>query len=274
LTFSQRSPPENTRFMEIENCLVTPHLGASTKEAQIGVAVEAAQILVDAVKGGPIKNALNAPSTGTATPPILQRYFELAKRIGSVISSTITGPIKSVQVQYRGSIAEKDVEMVTTGFSIGLLQSHFEMPINMVNVGLMAKERGISIDETRNADVIDVTSSFTAKVTTEKVTRTIRGTVFGQSLLRIIEIDGFDVEVTPEGTMVIIYNDDKPGVIGSVGMLCGKHQININTMGVGHKARQGKAILAVSLDKKPGQNAVEELTSLDFLNEIYVCQLD
>lgn len=267
-------PPENTGFKEIDNCVVTPHLGASTEEAQIEVAVEAARILADAIMGGPIKNALNAPSMGAKVPPIVSKYAELARRIGSVMSTITSGRIKSVEVQYRGAIADKPVEIVTTSFTIGLLERHFDTPVNIVNVGLLAAERGISIDETKNVDVQDVVSSFTAKVVTEKATRTIRGTVFGESLLRIIEIDGFNVEVTPSGTMVVIFNDDKPGVIGSVGMVCGKHKININTMGVGQKADEGRAILAVSLDNEPGEEAVRELGLLDFVNEIYVCKLD
>jgi len=269
-----KEPPENKRFKDIPNCLVTPHLGASTEEAQIEVAVEAAQILVDAVSGGPVKNAINAPSAAATVAPIVNQYTELARRIGTLISTLATGRLKSIELQYRGTIAEKPVEMVTTNFSIGLLQPHFEMPVNMVNVGFLAKERGISIDETKNVDVKDVASSFTAKVITDSVTRTIRGTVFGEDLLRIIEIDGFDVEMTPEGTVMIIFNDDKPGVIGSVGTVCGNHQINISTMGVGHKADQGKALLAVSLDKQPDKTAIKELGDLPLVNEIYVCKLD
>ena len=269
-----KEPPENKRFTESDNCVVTPHLGASTEEAQIEVAVEAAQILVDAIKGGPIRNALNAPSTAGAVPPIVSQYAELARRIGTVASTIAPGQIKEVQVQYRGSIAEQTVEPVTLSFAIGLLQKHFEMPLNMVNTPVLAKERGISIDETKNAEVKDIVSSFSAKVSTDKATRMITGSVFGGTLLRIIEIDGFNTEVTPQGTVLVIFNDDKPGVIGAVGTVCGRHNINICTMGVGQKAREQKAVLAVSLDKEPSAEAVEELGRLEFVNEIYVCKLD
>jgi D-3-phosphoglycerate dehydrogenase len=190
-----------------------------------------------------------------------------------MMSHIAQGPIKTVEVQYRGNIAEENDQQITTAFSIGLLEQHFDIPINMVNVNLMAKERGISIDVTKNPDVKDVTSSFSAKVVTDRLTRTITGTVFGEKLLRIIEIDGFKVEMTPQGTVLIIFNDDKPGVIGSVGNVCGKHNINISTMGVGQKMEQGKAVLAVSLDKQPDQKAIDELRSLDFVNELYICKM-
>ncbi|MHC4326829.1 MAG: phosphoglycerate dehydrogenase [Planctomycetota bacterium] len=269
-----KEPPENTRFSEFEHCIATPHLGASTEEAQIEVAVEAARILVDAIKGGPVRNALNAPSTSGAAPTIVTQYGKLARRIGSVVSTIAPGHIKEAQVQYRGSIAEQTIESVTLSFAIGLLQKHFDMPLNMVNTPVLAKERGISIDETKNAEAKDVAASFTAKVVTDKVTRIVTGSVFGGTLLRIIEIDGFNIEVTPQGSVLVIFNDDKPGVIGSVGTVCGKHGINICTMGVGQKPAEQKAMLAVSLDQEPNAEAIEELGRLDFVNEIYVCKLD
>lgn len=268
-----KEPPENTRFTEVENCLVTPHLGASTEEAQVEVAVEAAEILMDAIKSGAIRNAINAPAMGAGVPPIVCHYAELAQRIGTLMSAITTGQVKSIQVEFRGSIAEKSVDPVATAFTIGLLQPHVDTTVNMVNVGLLAKERGISVDVTKNTEAKDVESSFRATVETDKVRRSIAGTVFGGNLLRIIEIDGFSIEVTPERTLLIIFNDDKPGVIGAAGTLLGNHGINIGTMGVGHKLAEGKAVLAISLDKTPGEKAVEELSKLDFVNEIYVCKL-
>lgn len=269
-----KEPPENTRFAEFENCVVTPHLGASTEEAQIEVAVEAAQILVDALKGGPIRNAVNAPSTVGAMPVMVKQYAELARRIGTLVSTIAPGHIKKVGVQYRGAIAEMAVEPVTLSFAIGLLQKHFDMPLNMVNTPVLAKERGVSIDETKNPEAGDLTASFSAKVVTDKITRTVTGSVLGGRLLRIIEIDGFNVEMTPQGSVLIIFNDDRPGVIGAVGTLCGRHGINICTMGVGQKAAEGKAVLAVSLDKEPDAKAMAELGGFDFVNEVFVCKLD
>jgi D-3-phosphoglycerate dehydrogenase len=178
------------------------------------------------------------------------------------------------------------VELVTLHFAIGLLQKHFDMPLNVVNVSVLAKERGISINETKNTEAKDVAASFTAKVTTDKVTRVVTGSVFGGPpkaglikpvfgrLLRIIEIDGFNIEMTPQGAVLVIFNDDRPGVIGAVGTICGRHNINICTMGVGQKPAVRKAVLAVSLDKEPDTQTIEEINNLDFVNELYVCRLD
>ena len=267
-------PPKNERFMESENCLVTPHLGASTEEAQIEVAVEAAQILVDAIKGGPVKNAINAPSSAGKLPPMVSAYADLAERIGSVISSITDGPVKDIEVQYRGSIAEMDIKLVTTSFTIGLLKSSIDTPVNLVNVGLVAEQRGISVDETINTKAKDIESSFTAIVKTDKVTRSVTGTIFGGNILRIVEIDGFKVEMTPAGAVMIVCNDDKPGVVGAVGCVCGDHGININTMGVGQKAGENKALLAVSLDKCPDGEMVKAVKKLEFVNEAHICKLN
>jgi len=267
-------PPQDLGFASLDNCVVTPHLGASTEEAQVEVAVEAAEILLAAIKGGPIRNAINAPSSAGVVPPAVSRYADLARRVGMLLSTITPGNIKGVQVQYRGTIAAMGIEPVTLSFAIGLLQKHFDMPLNMVNTPVLAKERGISIDETKNTEARDVASSFSATVVTSETTRMVRGSVFGETLLRIIEIDGFHIEMTPQGPVLVIFNDDKPGVIGSVGTILGKHGINIGTMGVGQKLEQQKAILAVSLDKEPDAATIEELGKLDFVNEIHVCTLD
>jgi len=165
------------------------------------------------------------------------------------------------------------VDPIATSFAIGLLQPHFDTTVNLVNVHFLAKERGISIDQTKNPEIKDFESTFAATVQTDQQKRTIVGTVFGGNLPRIIEIDGFPIEVTPEEAMLIIFNDDKPGVIGAVGTILGKHGININTMGVGHKRAEGKAILAFSLDKLPDEKAADDLKNLEFVNELYICKL-
>ncbi|MCE5184716.1 MAG: phosphoglycerate dehydrogenase [Planctomycetaceae bacterium] len=268
-----KEPPENMGFTNCPKCLVTPHLGASTEEAQIEVAVEAAQILCEAIKGGPIRNALNAPSTSASVSSIVLRYAELAQKIGAMLSTLAPGQIKGAKIEFRGSLADKPIDLVATSFIIGLLQPYFDTTVNMVNAPILAKERGISIDHVKNAEIKDLESSFSATVETDKVTRVIRGTVYGGSLLRIIEIDGFSIEVTPEGAMLIIFNEDKPGVIGAVGTILGRYGLNINTMGVGHKLEQGKAVLAVSLSKSPDPQATAELNKLEFVNELFVCKL-
>lgn len=271
--FTEEPPVKNKRYEKIANCIATPHLGASTEEAQVEVAVEAAQILVDYLKTGAIKNPVNAPATGGAVPTVVSTYAALAERIGTLVSVIAGGQIKKVELQYRGDIAEHSVGLVTSSFQIGLLKSSSEDPVNMVNASALAKEKGISIDVTKNPEAKNVASGFGAKVTTAKGECTFTGTVFNDNIMRIIEINGFDVEMTPGDNVMIIFNDDKPGVIGSVGTVLGKGGINIQTMGVGQKAAEKKAILAVSLDAMPDEKTVKAISELDFVNEVHLCKL-
>jgi D-3-phosphoglycerate dehydrogenase len=271
--FTEEPPVKNKRYEKIANLLVTPHLGASTAEAQVEVAVEAAQILADYLKTGAIKNAVNAPSTGGAVPIVVNTYATLAERIGTLVSIIGGGQIKKIELQYRGAIAEHGVGLITSSFQIGLLKSFSEDPVNMVNASALAKEKGISIDVTKNPEAKNVASGFGVKVTTAKGGCTFTGTVFNDKIMRIIEINGFDVELTPADNVMIIFNDDKPGVIGAVGTVLGKYGINIQTMGVGQKAAEKKAILAVSLDAMPDEKVANEIKGLGFVNKVYVCKL-
>jgi D-3-phosphoglycerate dehydrogenase len=271
--FTEEPPVKNKRYEKIPNLLVTPHLGASTVEAQIEVAVEGAQILADYLRTGTIKNAVNAPSSSGAIPPVVTLYATLAKKIGTLTSAIAEGQIKKVELQYRGAIAEHSVGLITSSFQIGLLQPFSDDPVNMVNATSLAKEKGISIDVTKNPEAKNVASGFGAKVTTTNGACSFTGTVFSDKIMRIIEINGFDVELTPADNVMIIFNDDKPGVIGAVGTVMGKHGINIQTMGVGQKAAEKKAILAVSLDVMPNEKVIKDIKGLEFVNEVFVCKL-
>jgi len=270
--FSQE-PPENRFFEKLDNCIVTPHLGASTEEAQVEVALDAAKELVDALRGTAIRNAVNVPGLTRALPDIVRKYCRLAQRLGIVVSALSTGKIRKVETIYRGEIADQDTTAIRTHFAIGLLQKHFEEPLNIVNAPVLARERGISIDETKNPEARDYASTIGIRVVTEQTDHTVTGTVIGKGILRIIGIDDYDLEVTPEGPVLLIFNDDKPGVIGAVGSICGKHGLNIGTMGVGRIKAENRALLALDLDELPAEEAVEEFKQQDFVKSVHVCDL-
>ncbi len=266
-----KEPPEDTRFKKFDNCLVTPHLGASTEEAQVEVAIDAAKELVEALRGSAMRNALNVPGLDKTLPDSVKQYSNLARRLGMVISSLAPGSIKKLEVSYRGEIASYDVSAVTTSFCVGLLGCLFHGPVNAVNATLLAKKRGLSIDELKNPDSKDYSSTMSVSVETDQVKRCVTGTIIGKKTMRIIGVDDFELEMSPEGTIMMIFNDDRPGVIGAVGSICGNHDINIGTMGV---ARLGdSAVLAISMDGAPGKKAIEEFQKQDFVKEVFVCEL-
>jgi len=265
-----KEPPENRGFEKLTNCIVTPHLGASTEEAQVEVAIDAVNELVDALRGVQVRNAVNVPGLDKSLPAIVQNYRILAEKLGMILSAITPGKIQKVEVTYRGEIAAAAHAPVTTAFTIGLLKKHFEEPINVVNAPLMAKQRGISIDVVTNPETQNFTHTMTAKLVTEEVSHKIIGTIVGKDLPRVLGIDDFQFEMSPEGTFMIIFNDDRPGVIGSVGMICGRQGINIGTMGVGRQKEANKAVLAISLDKVPDEKAMAEFQKLDFVKNVYV----
>jgi len=268
-----QEPPENRGFEELDNCVVTPHLGASTEEAQIEVAIDAAQELVDALRGKQMRNAVNVPGLDKSLPEIVKKYRLLAERLGLLISRITPGAIQKVEVTYRGEIAQLETSAVTTAFLVGLLQQHFEENVNVVNVPGLARNRGINVDEVKNTESQDYSSTLGVRVVTDKVDRSVLGTIYGKKNLRIIRVDDYELEITPEGPIIVIFNDDRPGVIGHVGTICGKHNINIGTMGVGRVKAENRAVLAIDIDEAPGDEALEELCRQDFVKSVYFCEL-
>ncbi len=264
-------PPTNRRFEKLDNCIVTPHLGASTEEAQIEVAVDAAKELVDAIRGTQIRNAVNVPGLDKSLPEQVKRYRVLAERMGKILSSIAPGSIKKLEVGYRGEIAEHNISAITISAMIGILQGKIEEGVNEVNAPIIAKQRNLSVDEVKNPDAGDFSSTLTIRIVTDQVDRKIVGTIIDKRIPRVIGIDDFALEMSPEGTIMVIFNDDRPGVIGAVGSICGKHKLNIGTMGVGRVA--DSAVLAISLDAAPDAAAIAEFQKQDFVKSVFVCQL-
>ncbi len=255
------------------NCLGVPHLGASTEEAQEQVALEAAEIIVEAIGGGEIRNAVNV-SGASKVPDSLKPYVELLSRMGTLLAHITPGAIKKVEVVYRGEISEQNMAPVTTALTIGLLRPILGNELNLVNAPVLAKERGIEIETITSERVRDFANLVQVAVTTDKCSRTIVGAIFGHKFPRIVAIDGHRMEMIPEGHVVVSINDDRPGVIGSVGAAFGEAGINIASMSFGRRKQSQQAVLALNLDSAPGADLMAKLTALDFMNEVYSFDLD
>jgi D-3-phosphoglycerate dehydrogenase len=176
-------------------------------------------------------------------------------------------------VAYRGDIATMDFAAATAALTIGLLRPVLGNELNIVNAPVLAKERNISIDVTTNPDAQDFTNLVEVALTTDKLTRTAVGAIFGRKFPRIVAIDGFSVEMLPEGHIVVGFNDDKPGVIGRVGDACGALGINIAQMTVGRKLQLSKAVLALNLDAEVPDALLTKLSGLEFVREVYRVKL-
>jgi D-3-phosphoglycerate dehydrogenase len=223
--------PENP-LLKLDQVIVTPHLGASTAEAQVGVAVDVAKGIIAALKGEPIATAVNMAPIQSHVLEVIRPYFNLAEKMGCLAINLAEGRITAVDVEYNGEISEVDTKMLTTAMIKGLLNSILTEHINYVNA-----------PETAN-----FANLITVRVYTDKKTHVVAGTLFGHEEGRIVMIDGYRVDVEPQGWLIVGLHLDRPGMIGYVGTILGTDGININSMQVGRTEVTGTNIMVMSVD--------------------------
>jgi len=246
--FEKEPVDPNHPLMALDNFICTPHIGASTEEAQENVAIGIAEQFVDYFKRGIARGAVNVPSVAPEALPQLQPYLVLAERMGRFQAQLLDGGIKTVTVEYFGEVAQLAVAPVTVAVLKGLLSPILEDVINYVNAPVVAKERGVEVKEVKSSDAGDFTSLIRIKVEAGSHTYSLAGTLFHRQEPRIVEINQFQVEVVSEGQMILIDNVDRPGVIGMVGQVLGQHDVNIARMQCSRGERGGSALLIIGLD--------------------------
>jgi D-3-phosphoglycerate dehydrogenase len=235
-------------LLTLDNFICTPHIGASTGEAQENVAVGIAEQIVDYFTKGIARGAVNIPSVPPELLPQLQPYLTLAEKIGLLQAQVYEGGLERITVEYNGEVAALSVAPLTIAVLKGLLTPILEDTVNFVNAPVIAKERGIEVKEMKSSDAGDFTSVIRVRVEAGKKTHHLAGTLYSKKDPRIIEIDNFQVEVVPEGYMLLILNVDRPGVIGAVGQVLGVHNVNIARMQCSREERGGNALLIIGLD--------------------------
>jgi len=271
-----REPPETEAEKSLirhPNVLAVPHLGASTEEAQDQVALDAARQLVEALRGGQVRNAINAPGFDKAIPEELRPYSELAARMGTILVSITPGAPRKVEVVYRGRIADMNVAPITTHLLVGLLQPHMEQNVNVINAPVLADQRGFEVQQVTSLKVKEFTNLMEVTIHTDQMKRTAVGTIFGNRFPRVISIDGFRMELKPEGHVLIIANDDKPGVVGKYGSILGANNINIADMTFARKLKPPKAVVGISLDSEPSKAVLDEIRAQEFVESVYYLRL-
>lgn len=259
--FTQEPPPEDHPLLKLDEVVLTPHLGASTGEAQENVSLEIAEQIVDFFKEGTIRNAVNFPSLSGEALRYLQPYISLAEKIGSLEGQLGGEWPQAVSLEYRGEITQRNLSAVTNSFLKGFLacmMSHER--VNYVNAPALAKEKGLKIIESKVQEQGSFANLVTVSVTYKDRTRTISGTIFGKNNPRIVQIDNFYLEAVPEGQILVVYNEDKPGVVGNFGTILAKYRINISRMQLGLEGKD--AIAFYNIEGAVNPSIIKELEAL------------
>jgi D-3-phosphoglycerate dehydrogenase len=271
-----KEPPESPAEKELiqhPNVLAVPHLGASTEEAQEQVALEAAEQLVEALRGGEVRNAVNAPGFDKALPPMLRPFTELAVRMGAILARITPGALNKVEVLYRGSIADMNVSPVSTYLLVGLIAPHMDQPVNVINAPVLARQQGVEVEQVTSAKIKEFSNLMEVTIRTDQMKRSAVGTIFGNRFPRIIAIDGYHLELKPEGHVVVIFNEDKPGVLGRYGTVFGNNNINIADLTFSRKMKSGLAVVGINLDQEPSEAVMREIRGLQFVKDAYYLRL-
>ena len=264
----ENEPPKDSRLLKLDKVVLTPHLGASTEEAQVNVAIDVATTVRDALLGRGIRNAVNVPCLDPEIYKILDPYLKLAEKIGSMQAQLAEGHIKRVRINYVGDILKYDLSPLTVSLMKGMLTPILQETVNFVNSLVIAKERGISIIETKTAEAHDFSSLISVDVETDKAKSSITGTLFTRVDPRIVKINEYYVDSLPEGYMLVISNKDVPGIIGQIGTILGNNSINIAGMSFGRDVPGGKAVSILNVDSDVPKNVLNEIRKAKNIHEV------
>jgi D-3-phosphoglycerate dehydrogenase len=271
--FVQEPPPPDHPLLKLPNVVFTPHLGASTVEAQTSVAVEAAQLLIDYLSRGAVGFAVNMAAVDPAELAEMRLYVDMARRLGLLHSQMCQGAIQRVELHFRGDAARRPTRLMTAAFAAGLLETRLDQNVNIVNARLLAAERGVEIVEQTSSQTGDFSTLVKADVHTDKKTYTAAGTLFGNQFLRLVQLGPFHLDAYMDGVMLIFTHQDVPGLIGFIGTIFGKHQVNIAQMTVGRRAPGGEAIAVLNLDAMPPEEALKEVRGHPRISGLSVVKL-
>ena len=264
----ETEPPGENPLLELDRLVCTPHLGASTLEAQTNVAVAVAEQIIDCLQTGTILNAVNAPSVTGELLEKLRPFLYVGDRIGSLQTQINDGAVQEVHIEYKGGFHGLDMSPVTIAVLKGLLTPIVSDDVNFVNAQVLAEDRGIKVTEATQAMVEDYSNLITVRVVTSNGESIVSGTVFGKNDARIVVINKFRLEIIPEGHLALIHNVDTPGSIGEIGTILGQFGVNINRMHVGQEEDGERNIIFLQLDTPLTDEAVEELGHLKTVKRV------
>ncbi len=260
----ETEPPTESPLLTLDQIIVTPHLGASTVEAQVNVAVSVAKQCVEVLKGGSAKYVVNAPMVPPELADVLAPFAQLAEKMGRFVTQIAGGRLSSVELIYGGELSAYagSMKYVTRLALKGLLDPVLQAPVNIVNADFIAKERGIAVSETVTQESSGFKNLITIRVKTDKGEETVSGTVFFKGRSRIVAVGGYTMDMIPEGYVIVSRHLDKPGVIGRASTILGKSNINIAGMQVGRINPGEHAIMVLNVDSEVPESVMEEIRGM------------
>jgi D-3-phosphoglycerate dehydrogenase len=255
------APPDHP-LLKLDQVICTPHLGASTGEAQVNVAVAIAAQVADFLCRGIIQNAVNVPSLSPEVLQVLRPYLLLAEKLGTLEAQLLSEPPVEITVQASGEVAEREIRSLAAAVLRGLLGHLLDSTVNYVNAPAIARDRGIKVIESRTPQTSEYVNSIRVAVRTATRSTAVEGAVFGADTVRITKIDAFRMEAVPEGHILLLHNRDVPGVVGRVGTLLGEHGINIAGIELGRERVGGMALSLIHVDEPVEPAVLDALRSL------------
>jgi D-3-phosphoglycerate dehydrogenase len=270
--FAEEPPPKDHPLLALETVVATPHLGASTDEAQINVAIAIAEQVVDFLTRGEVRAAVNVPNLSAERLAVLRPFLALGEKVGALQAQMVPGAPREVEIEASGDVADHDMKALTASVLKGLLSPVMASGLNYVNAPFIARERGIRVIESRSSVPSDFLNSVTVRVKRDGETTTVAGAVFGKKTLRIVRINRFYMEAVPQGHILILNNRDVPGVVGGVGTLLGARGINIAGIELG-RDESGQAISFFHVDEPVPPPVLAELRRLPAITSAQLVQL-
>ena len=257
----ENEPPLESPLLDLEQVIVTPHLGASTIEAQTNVAVSIAKQCISVLEGGSAKYIVNAPIVPQDQQDVIEPFANLAEKMGRFLVQLVEGRLEKVEIVYGGELSQlnANTRFITRLALKGLLDPILQVPVNLVNAEFIAKERGIVFSETITEDAHGFKNLITLNIKTDKMTETMSGTVFFRGRSRIVALGGYTMDMVPEGYVIVSRHLDKPGVIGRASTILGQANINIAGMQVGRINRGEEAIMVLNVDSEVPSEIMDEI---------------
>lgn len=269
----EEEPAIDNRLLELPEVIATPHLGASTVEAQENVAIDVSHDVVSFLHEGVVQNPVNLPSVPKEIMSKIEPYFYLAEKLGKFLSYLTDEVIDEVNIYYSGELANMEVAPLTRNTVKGLLKRYLGIHVNDVNALYLAERKGIAVHENKTSLTKGFTNLLTIEITSKSGKRSVAGTLLNGLGARIVKVDHYRVDVTPEGHIVFIYHHDQPGVIGKMGNLLGEHDINIATMQVDRADAGGDAIMLLKVDKPVKKKTLDALQQLNEIKSVKAINL-